>query len=161
MKWVVHALRGFFGELPVERWLGRHVWSEIDVHVPVLFYCLSHRSWNRFAKSVRRFNVFTLILWFINSWLGFGYSRFEKGEIAWKNCIKTLYEIYSFCMSISAILVSPKLEAFAWSYRSSIYIRAAPDWSIYRSFFPQSILLNSNRKIGSSINTTQRHAEMI
>ena len=54
----------------------------------------------------------------------FRHSLFEKEQIA---CTKTVYNIVVATMLASpiatAILASPKHEAFAWIYRSSIYTR--------------------------------------
>ena len=47
-------------------------------------------------------------------------KRLKKlGEIAWENGIQTVYEIYSFWTSISAVLGTPQRGFLTWSYRSS------------------------------------------
>ena len=104
---------------------GRHHWNVIVVQVSVLglfkcllfwsVYCFCRHGLHHFSRNVPGFNVFVWkMLWFINLWLRFQYSFFEKGKIAWENGIKL------FTTWTSNIETSSKHDAFTWSYRSCI-----------------------------------------
>ena len=49
----------------------------------------------------------------MNFYLGFWYSLFKNGQIAWENAVETVYDICSCWVSISLILASSNRGALS------------------------------------------------